>query len=85
MVWKMKSQQASKYQMITKRIKQLYQDDVYIMMEWDLEAYLGLPAKGLDDTIAFCQHNFVSWLADKNFDNKREEIDAIIGRIFDSK
>ncbi len=85
MVWKMKSQQASKYQMITKRIKQLYQDDVYIMMEWDLEAYLGLPAKGLDDTIAFCQHNFVSWLADKNFDSKREEIDAIIRRIFDSK
>lgn len=82
MVWKMKSQQPAKYQMIKKRIQQLYEDDVYIMMEGDLEAYLWLPAKGLDDTIYFCQNNFVNWLADSNFASKREELNTIIGRIF---
>lgn len=82
MVWKMRSQQPGKYQMIRKRIQQLYDQDVYIMMEGDLEAYLWLPAKGLDDTIYFCQNNFLHWLTDKNFASKREEINTIIARIF---
>lgn len=79
----MKQFQANKYQEITNGIRKLYADNVYLLMEGDLEAYLWLPAKGLDDTVEFCQHHFLPWLEDHHYDAKRRELDDIAKKIFD--
>ena len=78
----MKEFQAGKYHDIVEWIKKLYTDHVYLLKEGDLEAYLWLPAKGLDDTVHFCQHNFETWLQNPHYDLKRQELDRIVEMIF---
>jgi hypothetical protein len=47
-----------------------------------LERYLGLSMKWLDETVKFCHTWFEWWLADKKFDDEREELEKIFGMIF---
>ena len=82
LVWTMKQENNKEYTMILQWIQKLYKDHVYILSEGDLEAYLWLPAKGLDDTVHFCQHNFFAWLQDHHYDSKRKELNTIIDMIF---
>lgn len=78
----MKQFQWEKYDMISEKIEELYAQHVYLLKEWDLEAYIWLPAKWLDDTVAFCQYDFLSWLEDSHYYNKRKELEDIVKRIF---
>lgn len=78
----MKEFQAGKYHDIVEGIQKLYADHVYLLKEWDLEAYLWLPAKGLDDTVHFCQYNFEPWLRNILYDHKRDELNHIVEMIF---
>lgn len=78
----MKEFQSGKYHDIVEGIQKLYADHVYLLKEGDLEAYLGLSAKGLDDTVHFCQYNFEPWLHNSVYDHKRQELDHIMEMIF---
>jgi hypothetical protein len=50
----------------------------------DLEWYLGLSMKWLDETVKFCHTGFDWWLADGKFDAEREELEKIFWIIFGS-
>lgn len=67
---------------INNGINNLYQHNTFILKQWDLESYLWLQDKWLDDTVYFCNKKFLHWLQDKTFQEKREEILTIIDLIF---
>ena len=83
-VSQLKNSKPKQYNKITEKIKNLYNQNIYILSEWDLEAYIDLSSKGLEDTIVFCQHSFSVWLNDKNYDKKRKELEKIIKIVFDN-
>jgi putative ATP-dependent endonuclease of OLD family len=67
---------------IDERIDALYDKHIFILKKGDLETYLGLPIKWLDEVVHFCHHRFASWYADARYDSFRDELDAIFYRIF---
>lgn len=73
-----------KYKIIQDRIASLYDKHVFILQKGDLETYLGLPVKWLDETVSFCQKHFDSWMANPRYDDFRNELNGIFERIFSS-
>ena len=67
---------------IKKGIQNLYQHQTFILQRGDLESYLGLQDKGLDDTVYFCTNTFSTWLSDDSYQEKREELLSIVEHIF---
>jgi hypothetical protein len=49
---------------------------------WDLETYLWLKRKWLEETIRFCNNNFNSWLNNKKFKKYFDEFEEIVVNIF---
>jgi hypothetical protein len=55
------------------------------LSRWDLETYLWLKTKGLEETIRFCNKDFYSWLNDKVSKEYLQEFENIANNIFGLK
>ncbi len=74
-----------KYKQLIASIDGMYPKNIFILKKWDIETYLGMPEKGLENTVNFCHKNFKNWMANKNFDACRQEFWEIFTKIFSSK
>lgn len=72
------------YTRIVQGIQRLYNNNIFLLTQWDLEAYIGIQSKGLDDTIHFCVHDFSHRIQDPMFEEKRKEFLIICNHIFPS-
>ena len=72
------------YKYITKEIKKLYPTGFLIMQLGDLESYLWLQDKWLEDTIDFCNNQLTNRLNDSFYEKYREELDQMVDAIFPS-
>ena len=72
----------NKYTSIIQHITDLYKEDVFILQRWDIETYLWMQTKWLEETIEFCHNFFNAWLENDDLKAHREEFNAIIGQIF---
>lgn len=70
---------------IDKRIESLYNNHIFILKKGDLETYLGLPIKWLDEVVHFCHNRFATRYADARYDGFRSELDTIFRSIFGVK
>ncbi len=69
-------------QRITKTIDELHKSWIFFLKKWDIETYLGLEEKWLDEIVAFCQHRFQAWLTDPKHEIHRKNFDDIFSSIF---
>lgn len=72
-----------KYIYILKQIKSFYSKWIFILSKWDLETYLWLRKKWLEETIIFCNKYFHYWLKNKQLEPHRKEFLEIIKIIFE--
>ena len=70
------------YTRIVLWIQRLYKNNIFLLKQWDLEAYIGIQSKGLDDTVYFCLHQFDKRTQDIQYKEKRDELLFIIDTIF---
>lgn len=78
----LKNIHTSTYNHVINKIKHLYKRWVFILEKWDIETYLGMSIKGLDETIYFCQNEFEKWLNNKEYLDHRNEFESIFSKIF---
>lgn len=71
-----------KYKYLIASIDKLYAKHICILKKWDIETYLGMSEKWLENTVKFCHHEFAQWLKNKNFDTCRQEFAEILHTIF---
>ncbi len=69
------------WQEIETMIEELYKKNIFILQQWDVEAYLGMQEKWLEETVQFFHNDFQTWLHDRNFDQERKELEYIFYRI----
>lgn len=74
-----------KYEYIGHKIESFYSNGIFILSRWDLETYLWLKTKGLEETIRFCNKDFYSWLNDKVSKEYLQEFENIANNIFGLK
>ncbi len=72
------------YSSINAHIDALYDQGVFMLRHGDLEWYLGLRMKWLDETVRFCHTGFGDRLADRRFDEERDELEKIFLTVFSS-
>lgn len=72
-----------KYNYILKQIESFYNKWIFILTRWDLETYLWLKKKWLEETINFCNKYFSYWLRNKELEPHRKEFLYIIKNIFE--
>lgn len=72
----------NRYSSILEKIDFLYSKNVFILKKWDIETYLGIKSKGLEETISFCHNFFDIRLENKHLKEHREELKNIIFTIF---
>lgn len=77
-----KRQLPETYTRIVLWIQRLYKNNIFLLKQWDLEAYIGIQSKGLDDTVYFCLHQFNKRSEDIKYKEKRDELLFIIDTIF---
>ncbi len=63
-------------------IEELYKKHIFILQQWDIEAYLWMHEKWLEETVQFFQNDFATWKSNPRFDDEREELNIIFSRIF---
>ncbi len=71
-----------KYNYLVRNIDNLYTSNVFILKKWDIETYLGMPEKWLENMVKFCHYDFKKWLENINFDFCRKEFAEIFSHIF---
>lgn len=71
-----------KYKQLIAKIDELYAKNTYILKKWDIETYLGMQEKWLENTVNFCHKQFKQRLENKNFATCREEFWQIFSAIF---
>ncbi len=71
-----------KYRQLISNIDELYDKNIFILKKWDIETYLGMPEKWLEQTVKFCHTNFKQRLESKNYAPCRKEFEEILLRIF---
>ncbi len=74
-----------KWDSIKQMIDDLYKKDVFVLQQWDIETYLGMQEKWLEETVSFFHNQFETWLHDPRYDDKRAELDTIFRMIFEEK
>lgn len=74
-----------KWDSIKHMIGDLYKKDVFVLQQWDIETYLGMQEKWLEETVAFFHDNFQTWLQDPRYNEKRAELESIFTMIFQEK
>lgn len=72
----------SKYSYIIKKIEDLYKKNIFILKRWDIETYLWMKSKWLEEVIKFCHNSFKSRLSNKKFNEHRKELNDFIATIF---
>jgi hypothetical protein len=72
----------NKYKYILEKINELYTKNVFILKKWDIESYLGIHSKWIEETIDFCRNEFNNRLRNKEFETQRAELEEIIWKIF---
>lgn len=73
-----------KYKYLIHRIDSLYAKNIFILKKWDIESYLGIFEKWLENTVKFCHSDFAYRLEDEKFDVCRQEFSEIFSTIFSS-
>lgn len=63
-------------------IEGMYKEDIFLLKQWDIETYMGLEEKGLEETIEFYHRTFSHWITDPAFAEKRKEMEMIFTQIF---
>ncbi len=71
-----------KHKYIIKKIEELYPENIYILKKWDIETYLLMKSKWLEDTVNFCHREFHKRLSNKTTLPNKEELNYIINSIF---
>lgn len=71
-----------KWNEIVSFIEQLYHEDIFLLKQGDIETYMGLQEKGVEETIEFYHRQFSHWIEDPKFADKRREIENIFTHIF---
>lgn len=71
-----------KYQYIIQNIEKLYKNKVFVLKNWDIETYLWMNAKWLEETINFCHKYFHLWLRNEDLLEHRKEFEFILQKIF---
>lgn len=72
----------SLYDYIVEQIEMFYKRWIFFLKRWDLETYIGIKTKWLDDTIFFCQKRFLTRIKNPKFAEHRKELDIIFETIF---
>ena len=70
------------YTHIISWINKLYENNIFLLKQGDLEAYIGTQSKWLDDTVYFCLHQFNKRILDIKYEDKRKELLVIFEKIF---
>ena len=70
------------YTYLVSNIDTLYKKNTFILKKWDIETYLGMSEKWLENTVKFCHYEFDKRLKNKNFDTCRDEFAKIFATIF---
>lgn len=78
----LKEKQPDTYNRTIQWIRNLYKDSIFLLSQGDLEAYMGVQSKGLDDTVNFCLNEFPTRIKNDNFKEKKEELITILKHIF---
>ena len=81
----LKKNQPDIYTRIVEWIQRLYNNNIFLLTQGDLEAYIGTQSKWLDDTVHFCLHQFTNRINNPLFQTKRDELLEICDRIFPIK
>ncbi len=71
-----------KYTRLIANIDDLYKNNVFILKKWDIETYLGMPEKWLENMVKFCHYDFDRRLANSSFDSCRQEFSDIFTVMF---
>lgn len=77
-----KAMAPEKWDEIVAFIDQLYKEDIFLLKQGDIETYMGLDEKGVEETIEFYHHHFTEWMHDHHFEEKRREMENIFAHIF---
>jgi hypothetical protein len=72
----------NKYEYLLEKINELYPKNVFILKKGDIESYLGIHSKGIEETIDFCRNEFNNRLRNKEFEPQRAELETILEKIF---
>lgn len=72
----------NKHEYIIKKIEALYPENVFILKKWDIETYLWIKSKWLEDTVNFCHWHFHQRIKNKSLQSHIKELNEIISNIF---
>lgn len=78
-----KDHDAAEWTRLNAAIDDAYTRKVFILKQGELEDYLGLSGKGIDQVVTFCQNDFVSWLTNPANTSYKNELYDIARRIFE--
>lgn len=81
----LKTHEPKHWDEIEATIKWLYRKHIFVLQQWDIEAYLWMHEKGLEETVQFFQNDFTNWLHDRSFDQERNELNNIFAAIFNKQ
>lgn len=70
------------YKRLLVGIDGLYKKHIFILKKWDIETYLDMPEKWLENMVKFCHYDFKRWLENSNFDSSRQEFADVFSTIF---
>jgi predicted ATPase len=74
---------ATEWSRLDGAIDTAYAQRVFILKQGELENYLGLTGKGIDQVINFCQTGFAPWLTDPKYSSYKNELYDVVRRIFE--
>lgn len=63
-------------------IDELYKENIFLLKQGDIETYMGLEEKGVEETIEFYHREFERWIHDPAYAEKRKEMEQIFDAIF---
>lgn len=81
----LKTHEPKHWDEIEETIKWLYRKHIFVLQQWDIEAYLGMHEKWLEETVQFFQNDFKNRLHDRSFDQERNELNTIFSAIFNKQ
>jgi len=71
------------YNYILEQIEWLYVNNIFLLKDWDLETYMWMKTKWLDDVILFCQKKFLNWYKNDKYIGYRAEVEGFFKKMFD--
>jgi len=77
-----KANDITEWNRLDKAIDDSYSQGVYVLRQGELEDYIKIQGKGLDQVIEFCQTRFDTWLTDSSVASHRTELLRVLGEIF---